>query len=138
MENVTRKTLSNGVRVVFLKKPISSVSIVVCVGTGYLDEKKGYFGISHLLEHLLFDGTKKWPGEFIFNDVAEQLGGDINGTTKEFSTSFEIRVAEQDFEEAVELLSELIQSPLLLEKDVVKEKKVIKAELVSRKDYFKK
>ncbi|MEK6959167.1 MAG: pitrilysin family protein [archaeon] len=138
MDSVTRKVFPNGLRAVFLKKPISSVSIVVSVGVGFLDEKKGHVGISHLLEHMLFDGTKKWKSEFMFNDAAEQLGGNINGSTEEYFTSFEIRVAEENFSEAVELLSDLIQHPLLLAKDIKKEKKVIEAELLARKDFLKK
>ncbi|MFA5931507.1 MAG: pitrilysin family protein [archaeon] len=138
MDSVIRRTLPNGLRVAFLKKPISSVSIVISVGSGFLDEEKGFVGISHLLEHLLFDGTKKWKTEFEFNDAAEQLGGTINGCTEEYCTSFEIKVSKEDFSKAAELLSDLIQNPLLLERDVKKEKKVIEAELLSRKDYLKK
>lgn len=138
MDKVIRQVLPNGLRVAFLKKPISSVSLVISVGSGFLDEEKGFVGISHLLEHLLFDGTKKWKSEFEFNDAAEQLGGTINGCTEEYCTSFEIKVSKDDYKKAVELLSDLIQSPLILERDVKKEKKVIEAELLSRKDYLKK
>jgi predicted Zn-dependent peptidase len=138
MEKILRRVLPNGLRVIYLKKPIFSVSMVVAVRAGFLEEKKELLGISHLLEHMLFDGSKKWGSEFLFNDAAEQLGGDINGVTDEFSTSYEIHVAEQDYKQAAELLSDMIQNPLLKEKEFLKEKKVIKAELMQRRDYLKK
>ena len=136
--DVDRFTLSNGLRVVNLKLPIESVSMVVSVGVGYLDESSECLGVSHLLEHLLFDGTKSYPNEFSFCDAAEKLGGDINGTTEEYSTSFEFRVFKSDFEEAVKLLSELVFHPLFLKEKFEKEKKVILAEMLSRRDVFKK
>ena len=136
--NIERRTLSSGLRVVHLNLPISSVSLVVSVGVGFRDESEEYLGVSHLLEHLLFDGTKSYPGEFIFSEAAEKLGGDINGCTDEYCTSFELRASRDDFNEAVKLISELVQAPLLSKDNVDKEKNIIKAEMLSKRDFFKK
>jgi predicted Zn-dependent peptidase len=136
--DIQRRTLSSGLEVVYLKLPISSVSLVVSVGVGFRDESEEYLGVSHLLEHLLFDGTKNYPSEFIFSEAAEKLGGDVNGTTDEYCTSFELRAASDDFKEAVQLVSELVQAPLLNKENVEKEKNIIKAEMLSKKDFLKK
>ncbi len=136
--NIERRTLSSGLRVVYLNLPISSVSLVVSVGVGFRDESEEYLGVSHLLEHLLFDGTKSYPTEFGFNEAAENLGGDVNGTTDEYCTSFELRAAKDDFKQALKLISELVESPLLSKSNVDKEKNIIKAEMLSKRDFFKK
>ena len=136
--DIQRRTLSSGLRVVYLNLPISSVSLVVSVGVGFRDESEEYLGVSHLLEHLLFDGTKSYPGEFIFSEAAEKLGGDINGCTDEYCTSFELRASRDDFKEAVKLVSELVQAPLLSKDNLDKEKNIIKAEMLSKRDFFKK
>lgn len=136
--NIKRRTLKNGLRVVHLDLPISSVSLVVSVSVGFRDESEEYLGVSHLLEHLLFDGTKSYPTEFSFSEAAEKLGGDINGSTDEYCTSFELRTSKDDFLEALKIISELVESPLLSKENVDKEKKVIRAEMLSKKDFFKK
>ena len=136
--DIQRRVLPSGLRVVYLNLPISSVSLVVSVGVGFRDESEEYLGVSHLLEHLLFDGTKSYPSEFIFSEAVEKLGGDVNGTTDEYCTSFELRASKDDFNEAVKLISELVEAPLLSSENVDKEKNIIKAEMLSKKDFFKK
>jgi predicted Zn-dependent peptidase len=135
---VERFSLNNGVRVVYLNLPIESVSLVVSVGVGYRDEDSSSLGVSHLLEHLVFDGSRSYPTEFEFSEAAENLGGEINGTTEEYLTSFEIKSSKENFLEAAKIISELVQYPLFLKENFEKEKKVIKAEMVSRRDFFKK
>ena len=60
-------SLSNGLNVVLIKdtrSPIVVSSIWYKVGSSY--EREGISGISHILEHLMFKGTKTMQGNLIF------------------------------------------------------------------------
>ncbi len=56
----TKFYLPNGIKVVlYERKEVHSVNISVDVNVGALDETKVSNGLSHLIEHLPFDGTKE-------------------------------------------------------------------------------
>ena len=57
---ITEHELSNGIRLVIEQQPhFRSVSLGIWVKVGSAYEKKENQGISHLIEHMLFKGTKK-------------------------------------------------------------------------------
>ena len=57
---IINRTLNNGIRVVMESLPfVQSVSVGIWVRAGSVDELPVYSGISHLIEHMLFKGTKK-------------------------------------------------------------------------------
>lgn len=52
-------TLNNGLRVLMLERHLSpTVSIYICYRAGAMDEAEGKTGTAHLLEHMMFKGTK--------------------------------------------------------------------------------
>lgn len=56
---------------------------------GSADERSGATGLAHLLEHMMFNGTKKYPSEYISNAVSK-VGGSSNAfTSYDFTTYFE-------------------------------------------------
>jgi predicted Zn-dependent peptidase len=74
-------TLDNGLRVVVhtdRKTPIVAVS--VWYGVGSADEPKGKTGFAHLFEHLMFNGSGGWDGEY-FLPLEEVGATNANGTT---------------------------------------------------------
>ncbi len=57
--DVKKKVLSNGMRILVLENPSAPVfSTIIRFNTGSVDEEPGMTGVSHLLEHMLFKGTK--------------------------------------------------------------------------------
>lgn len=74
-------TLDNGLRVVVhtdRKAPVVAVSIWYHVGSK--NEVPGKTGFAHLFEHLMFNGTENFDGEFF--EPLESVGAtDVNGTT---------------------------------------------------------
>ena len=64
-----KKKLNNGLRIIFKKKNNNSVTLSVLVKTGSNYENKGEEGISHFIEHLLFEGTKKRTSQEITNSI---------------------------------------------------------------------
>ena len=88
-------TLLNGVEVVLVEAPTPLVASLVLVKTGSSDETEANAGVSHLLEHVLFDGTARRSKEELFREVYG-MGGYLNGFTSEEYTGF-ILMAHPDF-----------------------------------------
>src|SRR5229473_2415169 len=79
VEGITEYHLANGLRVLLypdLSKPTVTVNVTYLVGSRM--ENYGETGMAHLLEHLMFKGTKKHPQiDLEFN----QRGVQFNGST---------------------------------------------------------
>ncbi|MBI2663341.1 insulinase family protein [Candidatus Woesearchaeota archaeon] len=123
-----KKRLSNGLTVIFKKKNNNSVTLAILAKTGSNYEIKGKEGISHFIEHLLFEGTQKRTSQQITNAI-ESLGGDINAFTSHEETVYFISIPKKHFDVALEILSDMIQNPRFDEKIIEKERKVILEEI---------
>ncbi|MCK5281979.1 MAG: insulinase family protein [Nanoarchaeota archaeon] len=122
-------SLSNGLTIIEEKKPSDSVTVQVTVRVGSNYERDGIRGISHFIEHMLFEGTKnrKDAGE-ISNEI-ESLGGEINAYTDNIRTCFYIKVPKKHFKKAVDIISDIIKNPLFRNEDIEKEREVILKEI---------
>lgn len=81
-------TLDNGLRVVVVenhKAPL--IKHMVWYNAGSVDEVKGKGGSAHLLEHLMFRGTKKVKGDE-FNQIMHENGADSNAFTSQDMTAY--------------------------------------------------
>src|SRR3954466_6126776 len=85
IEGVTEYRLDNGLRVLMLPDPgVDTVTVHILYLVGSRHEGYGEKGMAHLLEHMLFKGSKA------FRDVKEQLtrrGARWNGTTSNGRTT---------------------------------------------------
>jgi zinc protease len=83
--------LPNGLRVLVLenhKAPVATFNVFYKVGSR--NEQIGKTGLSHLLEHLMFRGTKKLKPEE-FSNIIQQNGGMDNAfTTSDYTDYFEV------------------------------------------------
>jgi len=119
-----RFILKNGLAVLINQRPTKSVAIEVTVKVGSNDESLKVKGISHFVEHMLFEGTKNRTAQQIANEI-ESIGGDINALTSGERTSYYIVVLHKHIDLALDVLSDIITNPLFDEKMVEKERKVI-------------
>ena len=73
--NVVSRTLENGVRIFVFPQPGTAVEVECFVRTGSIHEgaRLGY-GLSHFLEHMLFQGCRDYPGTAAA-DAIDRLGG---------------------------------------------------------------
>jgi zinc protease len=88
---VRATTLPNGLRVLVLenhKAPVAA--FVVFYKVGARNEKFGATGISHLVEHLMFRGTKTMGPEQFSNTIQENGGMDNAFTTENYTAYFEV------------------------------------------------
>jgi zinc protease len=89
--NPFETTLVNGLRVIVKEDHRAPTAVsMVWYHVGAIDEKDGTSGISHMLEHMMFKGTKRVPaGEFSKRVAA--LGGRENAfTSLDFTAYFQI------------------------------------------------
>lgn len=107
---------------------MESISIGIWVRAGGRYEDKKNNGISHLLEHLLFKGTKTRDMRKIKEEI-EGRGGSFNGFTTEEFTCYLVKLLAKDAELGVDILSDMVLNPRLDEKEIVKEKSVIIEEI---------
>src|SRR4030042_3877218 len=134
MREVKESRISNGVRIISEKIPqSSSASIGIWVDVGSRDEDNNYQGYSHFLEHMLFKGTTNRNAREI-STIIEQRGGYLNAFTDRDMTCFQARVLGSDIRIALDVLSDIVQNPLLKQEDIDKERMVILSEIDSRAD----
>ena len=126
--------LENGIRVVFEQnKHLNSVTAGVWVGVGSRDEDKDNNGIAHMIEHMLFKGTKHMSAEELAIKTAI-LGGGLNAYTSKENTEYYCRTLPSCLKEAIDILGDMICNSLLDEADLEKEKGVVCEEIDMYKD----
>ncbi len=124
-----KTVLNNGLTLVEEKKESDSVSIVITVKTGSNNEDKGVLGISHFIEHMLFEGTTHRKDSTMIGNEIERLGGDLNAYTSNERTCFYVKVTRNHFDKALGLLADIIQNPLFEKKIIEKERGIILKEI---------
>lgn len=129
-----RATLPNGLKIVCETIPyVHSASIGFWVSCGSRNEQPHEYGISHLIEHMLFKGTKNRTAREIAEAI-DAVGGQLNAfTTKEY-TCYYAKVLDRHLELGMELLADMIGNPLFDEEELQKEKHVIEEEIKSYED----
>lgn len=125
-----RTVLPNGLRVVTQRIPgARSVSAGLYVAVGSRHENGRDVGLSHLLEHLVFKGTRAYPDPGSLSQAIESCGGSVNASTDRELTVYSARVPSVHGPRALEVIRELVLRPLLRRKDLVAEKPVIVDEI---------
>lgn len=126
---INRKKLSNGITVVIETMPyLRSAAFGIWVKVGSGDENDKNNGISHIIEHMLFKGTKNRTAKQIADDMA-RIGGDINAYTSKECTSFYAVTLDEHLPVAIEILGDMLNNSLIDEKALNKEKGVIIEEI---------
>jgi len=127
--SVKRTTLDNGITVISDDMPhLGTASLGIWVGAGARDEAESEHGISHLLEHMAFKGTRRRSARDIAEEI-EQVGGDINAATSVEQTSYNVRVLGEDVGLGLDILADILTEPAFAPDELVKEKNVIVQEI---------
>jgi zinc protease len=132
--------LDNGLRFVIKENhtPRDRVSMHLLVQAGSLYEEHEEQGMAHFIEHMLFNGSAHFdPGEMVrfFQRIGMQFGPDANAHTGFAQTVFDIVLPmgdEKSLSEGLLVLRDYADGALLLPEEVIREKKVILAEMRSR------
>jgi predicted Zn-dependent peptidase len=124
-----KTTLPNGIRIVTETIPhVKSFSVGFWFNVGSRDENFENNGITHVIEHMLFKGTKKRSPKKIADEI-ESLGGYLNAFTSKEHTCYYGRGLSSHIEKTFEVLSDMIQNSSIKPIDLKKEAAVIVDEL---------
>ena len=130
----TIATLANGVRVVLVGLPgVGSASVSVFVRTGSAHEGAKLNGISHVVEHMAFKGTRTRDCQRINLD-AERLGAEVNAHTDKDHTAFHMRGLAGDAPRFVRLLGDIVRESTFPEEELERERRVILHEIADDED----
>ena len=120
--------LSNGLKILVkqdTRAPVAVLQLWYKVGSSY--EHSGITGVSHVLEHMMFKGTEKYPtGEF--NRIIAENGAEDNAFTSLDYTAYYQVIASDRVEVAMELESDRMRGLTLPEAEFKKEVEVVKEE----------
>ena len=86
---------------------IATVALGVWVGAGARNEREDEHGLSHLIEHMAFKGTRRRSARAIAEDI-ENVGGDINAATGVEYTCYTARVLGEDIDVALDVLGDIL------------------------------
>ena len=136
LDLVREHRLANGIRVFLCPMPgVRTVSCNVCVNTGSAFEGADLgSGLSHFLEHMMFNGTKSYPGGSEIADRVNACGGNLNAFTSQDQTFYYINLPAANAVEGVRMLASMMREPLFPEDEFVREKDVILNESRMRLD----
>ncbi|MCX5693362.1 MAG: pitrilysin family protein [Candidatus Omnitrophica bacterium] len=128
-------TLDNGLKAIVRedhRNPIVVFSVFTDSGSASEGEYAGT-GISHLVEHMLFKGTKKYPVGSI-EDILNKYGGNIEGYTSYDYTGYSVIILKDHLDTAMDILKGMLTEPLFDPREFKKEKAVILREMDMNKD----
>lgn len=133
-ENVRVSTLDNGVTVVSDHMPhLATTAVGIWVNTGSRAECEARHGISHLLEHMAFKGTKTRDALAIAEEI-EAVGGELNAATGPETTAYFARVLKNDTGLAVDILSDILTNSVFDPVELEREQHVILQEIGAADD----
>lgn len=123
--NVVSRTLENGVRIFVFPQPGTAVEVECFLRTGSIHEGARLgCGLSHFLEHMLFQGCRDYPGTAAA-DAIDRLGGSMNAYTSYDHTAYHANLAGRHLPEAVRVLSRMVRFPEFPEARFKEEREVI-------------
>ncbi|MEA2081807.1 MAG: pitrilysin family protein [Elusimicrobiota bacterium] len=127
--------LKNGITVLLAplaNTMIANIEIYVKIGSRY--ERAANNGITHLIEHMLFKGTKKRPRGIDISMEAENMGAHMNaGTAKSFCRLYANSLSEY-FEKCMDMLSDMLCNSQFREENIALERGSIMEEIKHYRD----
>ncbi|HZI95486.1 MAG TPA: pitrilysin family protein [Patescibacteria group bacterium] len=132
--NVQRHTLKNGLNVLILEDHSApTFCYMTYFKVGSRNEGPGITGISHLFEHMMFNGSGRF-GPKVFDKLIESGGGYSNGSTWYDSTDYYEEVSSESLETVLDLESDRMRSLLITPENLEQERSIVKEERRLRTD----
>lgn len=133
---VVRGTLKNGLQYYILKnnRPEKTVEMRLTIKVGSLQEEDDQLGLAHVLEHLLFNGTKNFPKHKIIEyleSIGLKFGADLNAHTGFDETVYKLSIPTGDIDKvntAFQILEDWAHNALLEDEEIEAERGVVMEE----------
>lgn len=133
---LVRGQLSNGLQYLILRhtQPGRNVELRLVIKAGSINELEHERGISHFLEHMVFNGTRAYPGHQLIDtleNMGVQFGTDLNAYTGFDETTYILPIPlthPKHFDKGLHLLEELAFNATLRTEDIDQERSVLMEE----------
>jgi zinc protease len=126
--------LANGMRIIISEDHRApTVAHMVWYQAGSIDEVNGKTGVAHVLEHMMFKGTKSTPGGEFSRRVAA-MGGRENAFTSRDYTGYFQQIPQNKLAEVMALEADRMSNLVITKDDFEKEIKVVMEERRLRTD----
>jgi predicted Zn-dependent peptidase len=131
---VNGTVLDNGIRVLTKHMPyVRSVSMGVWVDVGARDESPAENGLSHLIEHMIFKGTRRRSAYDIAKEF-DAIGGHTNAFTSFETTCYHAKVMDARLASMVDILSDIFLNSVFDPTEIERERPVILQEIGMSED----
>jgi predicted Zn-dependent peptidase len=121
--------LDNGLQVLLIENPsLPMVGVNVVVKTGSAYETFATSGMSHMLEHLLFNGTTTRSQKQLYDDV-DLIGGYNNANTSYYYTNFMMVTPAEKISKGMEIQADMLFNSILPDEKFEKEKGIVLEEI---------
>lgn len=124
-----QRQLKNGIRIIMEEMPsYRSVSIGVWIKAGSMYEDEKNNGMAHVIEHMMFKGTKHRNAADIANEMTA-IGGNMDAFTCKDCTCYYAKTLDIYAKQALDILGDMICNSLFDENELKKELGVILEEI---------
>ncbi|OIQ92370.1 protease 3 precursor [mine drainage metagenome] len=128
-ENFRLTTLDNGLIVATdAMATVETTSVGVWVNAGTRHETAEINGISHMLEHMAFKGTRRRSAQSIAEEI-EAVGGHLNAYTSREHTAYYAKVLKEDRALALDIIADILQHSTLDAGELAREQAVVVQEI---------
>ncbi|MFA7576416.1 MAG: pitrilysin family protein [archaeon] len=130
---VIKKTLLNGLRLIHIKNKSNNIIIKATIKVGSQNETEENSGITHFLEHVLWQGTKTKNAEEIRSNLKD-MNANFNAFTSFKTTNHFVSGPRRNYEKMLKLILDVIQNPAFDLKEIERERNVILDEYNRKSD----
>lgn len=125
-------TLTNGLKVIVFQNPLlPSVNVFTKYDVGTADDPAHLVGLSHMLEHMMFKGSSKYPkGEI--DSILNSCGGIFNAQTSFDTTIYTFSLPAERLETVLDIEADRMENLILNEDEFLSEQKVVLEERQQR------
>ncbi len=128
-------TLDNGLQVILISDPKAErFAASLAIGAGNQQDPNEHPGIAHLLEHMLFLGTEKYPDAGAYQTFIREHGGSHNAYTSSQETNFYFDVLPEAYPEALDRFAQFFVAPTLDANYIAREINAVDSEYKAKLD----
>jgi len=133
--NVLRIKLKNGLEAYIISDPSATQSAAaLTVQAGSWQDPEEYPGMAHLIEHMLFLGTRKYPNESEYDTFVTENGGNSNAYTEDLQTTYLFSIQNSSFGDALDRFASFFKEPLFNPSGLARELQAIDQEYAKNLD----
>ncbi|KAL8426486.1 hypothetical protein Efla_001788 [Eimeria flavescens] len=123
--------LSNQLRALLIHEPDGDeAAAALRVGVGSAGDPRSLQGLAHFTEHMLFQGSRHFPGGHSFLDFIHLNGGRANAFTSKYGTTFSFSLSPRCLREALVRLTDIFSFPEFREENIEKEIHAVHSEYI--------